>query len=115
MPDTEIAPFRPRQKATRAMKTGRMVFVEIDVNALKRKIAEKNTTMEGLAVFLGMDRSTLYRKLRDGGGGVTVHEAHLIASFLELSFEETIGIFWRRRGNTPRKKGTAENTLSSPF
>lgn len=68
--------------------------MEIDVAALKRMIAEKNTTMEGMALFLGIDRSTLYRKLRDGGGGITVHDAHMIASFLGLSDHETIRIFW---------------------
>lgn len=68
--------------------------VGIDTKALKQIIIRKNTTMEGLAYYLGIDRSTLYRKLRDGGSGLTVREARLISSFLELSFEEVLHIFW---------------------
>ena len=89
--------------------------MEIDVYALKRKIAEKNTTLEGVASYLGIDRSTLYRKLRDGGRGVTVREAQLMASCLGLSLEETICIFWKRRGRSPRREDPAKNILSSPF
>lgn len=81
-----------------------MFILEIDVAALKRKVAEQNTTMEGMALFLGIDRSTLYRKLRDGGGGITVHDAHMIASFLGLSDDETIRIFWSRMGSTRRDR-----------
>lgn len=112
--------FRKLQKGSRPLpgeviilEKG-MVILEIDIVALKRKIAERNTTMEGVALFLGIDRSTLYRKLRDGGCGITVCEAHMIASFLGLSYEETIRIFWHRRGSF-RRAGTAENMLSFPL
>lgn len=81
-----------------------MLFVEIDTDALKRKIIQKNTTMEGLAYYLGIDRSTLYRKLRDGGCGITVHEARLMSSFLELSFEETLRIFWNTGCSSKKEK-----------
>lgn len=82
-----------------------MLFVEIDTDALKRRIIQKNTTMEGLAYYMGIDRSTLYRKLRDGGCGITVHEARLISSFLELSFEETLRIFWNPGSSKKEKVG----------
>lgn len=69
----------------------------IDTEELKKIIIRKNTTMEGVAYHLGIDRSTLYRKFRDGGSGLTLREARLISSFLELSFEEALYIFWNKR------------------
>lgn len=36
----------------------------IDVNKLKGKIAERNTTKEALADAIGINRSTFYRRLK---------------------------------------------------
>ncbi len=89
--------------------------IDVDTKELKRLIAEKNTTLEGVASHLGMDRSTLYRKLRDGGGGITLRDAQRTASLLGLSYEETIRIFWNRRDSPVRRDKPAKNMLSSPF
>lgn len=67
----------------------------IDVQRLKDTVAEKNTTLEAVAMILGIDRSTLYRKLKRGKTGLTVYDAQKISSFLELSLDESLAIFWR--------------------
>ena len=66
----------------------------IDVRYLKEKVIEKNTTLDAVAHSIGMDRTTLYRKLRSGASSLTVSDARGISDFLGLSFEETLRIFW---------------------
>ncbi len=61
---------------------------------LKRKIAEHNTTLEAVAHTIGVNRSTLYRKLRSGGNRLTVSEASKISKFLNLQPEESFDLFW---------------------
>ena len=61
---------------------------------LKRKIAEQNTTLEAVVHTLGVNRSTLYRKLRSGGNRLTVSEASKICKFLNLQPEESFDLFW---------------------
>lgn len=67
----------------------------IDVQRLKDTVAARNTTLEAVAMILGIDRSTLYRKLKRGKTGLTVYDAQKISSFLELSLDESLAIFWR--------------------
>lgn len=45
--------------------------MNIDVNRLKGKTVEKGLTGEKMAIALGIDQSTYYRKLGDGGGTFT--------------------------------------------
>ena len=61
---------------------------------LNRKIAEQNTTLEAVAHTLGVNRSTLYRKLRSGGNRLTVSEASKFCKFLNLQPEEFFDLFW---------------------
>ncbi len=70
----------------------------INVPELKRTIVEKNTTMEAVASALGINRSTLYRKLKSGPAGITLRDAHYICEYLQLSENETRNIFWHRNG-----------------
>ncbi len=60
---------------------------------LKRLIAKKNTTLEALATALGMDRSTLYRKMKGGLSSLTIGDAEKIIKFLALSEEEIRFLF----------------------
>lgn len=61
---------------------------------LKQKIVERNTTQEALAMALGMDRSTLYRKMKGGISSLTLGEAKKISKFLGLSEKEASYVFW---------------------
>ncbi len=63
-------------------------------NYLKQKIVEKNTTQEALAMALGIDRSTLYRKMKGGISSLTLGEAKKITEFLGLSESEASYVFW---------------------
>ncbi|MBS5724924.1 MAG: helix-turn-helix domain-containing protein, partial [Clostridiales bacterium] len=49
---------------------------------LKRRIAEQNTTLEAVAHTLGVNRSTLYRKLRGGGKKLTISDVSKISQIL---------------------------------
>lgn len=68
-----------------------MIYAE----ELKRKIAEQNTTLEAVAHILGVSRSTLYRKLQNGGKKLTVSEASKISRFLNMQPKESFDLFWR--------------------
>lgn len=46
-----------------------------------------------MAESVGMDRSTLYRKLQKGKGSFSIKEAQAISKFLEFSSEEIDAIF----------------------
>ena len=66
----------------------------MDIEKLKAKIVEKNTTVEEVAKAAGMDRSTFYRKMQPENKGFTVGEAKLIAKELEMTGEEASAIFY---------------------
>ncbi|MGT2866628.1 XRE family transcriptional regulator [Streptococcus fryi] len=74
----------------------------VDVSKLKGKIVEKNTTQEALADEIGIDRSTFYRKMKQGGA-FSVREANIIVSFLGLSEKEALSIFFNQQVATMRQ------------
>ena len=57
-------------------------------NFIKQKIIEQNTTQEALATAMGIDRSTLYRKLKVGVSSLTLGETKIIFEYLNFSNEE---------------------------
>ncbi|MCY7156226.1 XRE family transcriptional regulator [Streptococcus pasteurianus] len=65
----------------------------VNVQKLKGKIMERGTTQEALAKTLRIDRSTFYRKMRQGGN-FTIKEVNLIVSALHLSKDEAMSIFF---------------------
>ena len=66
----------------------------VNVNKLKGKIVENELNIAGLADRIGLDRSTLYRKLNLEGETFTIKEANLICSELKLSTQEAMEIFF---------------------
>ena len=66
----------------------------MNIEKLKRKIVEKDTTIEVIAKAASMDRSTFYRKMQPDNKGFTVGEAKAIALALEMSGEEANAIFY---------------------
>lgn len=64
----------------------------MDLNKLKGKIVEKGWNVEKLAEHIGVDRSSMYRKLNNFEK-ITIGEAKKIASALELSNEDATYIF----------------------
>lgn len=65
----------------------------MNVLKLKGKIVEKGMNVETLASKIGIDKSSLYRKLKEGKK-ITVGEAQIIKAALELSAEEASEIFF---------------------
>lgn len=66
----------------------------IDVGQLKDKIAAQGSTQEALANDIGINKSTLYRKLKDGGGTFAVWELQQIVKSLDLTEAEVNAIFF---------------------
>lgn len=69
----------------------------MDVNKLKGKVVEKGMNMSQLATKIGIDRSTLYRKLKSQGDTLTVKEVNLIVRALGLTKDEAVDIFFTNK------------------
>ncbi len=66
----------------------------VNINKLKGKIVENGLTVEALAEKLGVDRSTLYRKLSAEGETFTIKDANMICKALDLNIQEATAIFF---------------------
>ena len=62
------------------------------INKLKAKIMEKGLNVEGLAGMIGVEKSTMYRKL-NRFEKITIGEAIRIKAALGMTNEEAIDIF----------------------
>ena len=69
-------------------------MANININKLKGRIVERGLTISELAVKMGIDPSTLYRKISNDGDTMLVSEANKIVSILRLSSEDAIAIFF---------------------
>ncbi len=68
--------------------------MNVNVPMLKSAIVKKNTTLEAVAHDLGIDRTTLYRRLRRGDSGISLNDAKRISRYLRLAPDEALSIFW---------------------
>jgi len=66
----------------------------VNINKLKGKIVERELTVEKLADCIGLDKSTLYRKLNSNGDSFSIKEADAIAIALRLTQGEANAIFF---------------------
>lgn len=66
----------------------------VHVNKLKGKFVENGYKMTDIADQIGMDRATLYRRLKDGGDDFTVKEVMDLSKILKLSGDEINEIFF---------------------
>ena len=67
--------------------------MEINIEKLKETVILRNTTLEALAYDMGINRSTLYRKLRRGPSAISLEDATTITKSLGLSPREAANIF----------------------
>ena len=65
-----------------------------NINKLKGKIVEKGINVSDLAKALGINKSTLYRKLKNNGENISIREAVGMINELDLSAEEANEIFF---------------------
>ena len=70
--------------------------MNVNVNKLKGKMAEKDVSVPELAKIIGMYPSTLYRKLADGGRLLLVKDANAIVDALHLTVCEAMEIFFSK-------------------
>lgn len=67
----------------------------MDVVKLKKIMLEKGITLSFLAHILGINQSTLYRKISKGGSTFTIREIQQMVKKIPLSKDEAIDIFLR--------------------
>lgn len=70
------------------------VVAMTNVDKLKGVIKEKRLTPEKVAEKIGIDKSTMYRKLSNGGEDFTIKQADLISQILNLNATEAQSIFF---------------------
>ena len=66
----------------------------VNINKLRGKIVEHGTNVSDLALKIGIDRATFYRKLNSDGENFTIKEADMIVKELNLSCKEATSIFF---------------------
>lgn len=66
----------------------------VNIDKLKGKIREKRYTIKSLAIAIGIDPATLYRRFENNGINFTIYEVTKIAEVLELTYDEINGIFF---------------------
>lgn len=66
----------------------------VNVDKLKGKMVERRMSVEDVAVAIGLNVSTLYRRLNNGGNTFTIEEADKIAKLLDLTADELNKIFF---------------------
>lgn len=69
----------------------------VDVDKLKKKISEKRMNVKTVAEQIGIDESTLYRKLNANGMTLTVGEVYKIIDALGISKKEAESIFFSKK------------------
>src|SRR5699024_6054129 len=79
----------------------------MNVNKLKGRIVEKGLNIRIVAMKIGIDRSSLYRKLNNEGETLTIKEANKIVEILDMSQQEATDIFF---GNNVARCATKEAT-----
>lgn len=70
----------------------------VNIQRLKGKIVEKGFTQKDLAKFIGIDRSTFYRKIKNKGQTFNIDEVGKIISTLNLNNGDAIDIFFNDKG-----------------
>lgn len=75
------------------MRHQREVMELPQVNVIKAKIVERGESISTIASAIGLNRATLYRKLRDPDR-FSVSEVKKLAKVLRLSAEEAEKIFF---------------------
>lgn len=66
----------------------------MNILKLKGKIIESNLSVDKLAKAIGINKSTLYRKLKNNGSGLMIKEVYQIVEILKLSSKEANEIFF---------------------
>ena len=66
----------------------------VNVDKIHGRIRELKTNVVEVAGKMGIDKSTLYRKLANNGAGLTVKDAQQLVDILQLTDEDALQIFF---------------------
>lgn len=66
----------------------------VNIRKLRAKLVEKDISVIELASIIGIDKSTVYRKLNKSGESFTVSDVEKIAKALSLTCEDMNDIFF---------------------
>ena len=66
----------------------------VNIRTLRAKLVEKDISVIELASIIGIDKSTVYRKLNKSGESFTVSDVEKIAKALSLTCEDINDIFF---------------------
>lgn len=66
----------------------------IDINKFRAIIIEKKSSIEEVSCNLGVNKSTIYRKLQQNGETFTLKEVNVLVKLLNLTDNEIINIFF---------------------
>ena len=66
----------------------------VNIRKLRAKLVEKDISVIELASIIGIDKSTVYRKLYNSGESFTVSDVEKIAKALSLTCEDINDIFF---------------------
>ena len=66
----------------------------VNIRKLKAKLVEKDISIIELANILGIDKSTVYRKLNKAGENFTVKDVEKISKALSLTYDDINDIFF---------------------
>ncbi len=69
--------------------------MSVDIQKLKGRIVEKSKNVHEVAKEIGIDKSTLYRKIKSNGSTLTIKEVTAIAQCLQLSYDDIRTIFFK--------------------
>lgn len=67
--------------------------MKTDIDKLKCKLAERETSIQQVSKALGIDKSTFYRKVNSKGLNFTIGEVHKIVETIPLTTNEAVDIF----------------------
>ena len=80
----------------------------MNINRLKGRIVEQGMTIATLAGQIGVDKATLYRKMKADGRNMSIGDACKIAHILQLSPDDATAIFFGELSHDMRIEGADE-------
>ncbi|WP_206611270.1 XRE family transcriptional regulator [Lacticaseibacillus hulanensis] len=79
-------------------------MLDVKVDQLKETMSKRHITGDAIASAIGINRSTFYRKLNEGGTRFTAEEIFRMKDYIPLSDAEVIQIFLQPKSHKRDKE-----------